>query len=91
MCYNETQQKKYAGNAFLAAYKNGIDKDLAEEALFDYIKISLESPGNPYNEAISLLEGYLKENPGSPRENEAFGYLSSLYLSSRNISIDQFN
>jgi TolA-binding protein len=84
VCYNETQQKKYAGNAFLAAYKNGIDKDLAEEALFDYIKISLESPGNPFNEAISLLDGYLKENPGSPRENEAFGYLSSLYLSSRN-------
>lgn len=84
VCYNETGQKKYAGNAFLAAYKNGIDKELAEEALFDYIKISLETPGNPYNEAISLLESYLKDHPGSARENEAYGYLSSLYLSSRN-------
>jgi TolA-binding protein len=84
ICYNETGQKKYAGNAFLAAYKNGVDKELAEEALFDYIKISLESPGNPYNEAISLLETWLKEHPDSQRTNEAFGYLSSLYLSSRN-------
>jgi TolA-binding protein len=94
VCYNETGQKKYAGTAFLSAYKNDIDKDLADEALFDYIKISLESPGNPYNEAISLLESWLKEHPGSPRESEAFGYLSSLYLSSRNykqalVSMDQ--
>jgi TolA-binding protein len=84
VCYNETGQKKYAGNAFLAAYKNGIDKELAEEALFDYIKISLESPFNPYNESISLLEAYLKAHPDSPRADEGFGYLSQLYLSSRN-------
>jgi TolA-binding protein len=84
VCYNQTGQKKYASNAFLSAYKNPIDKDLADEALFDYIKISLETPGNPYNEAITLLESWLKEHPGSPRESEAFGYLSNLYLSSRN-------
>jgi TolA-binding protein len=84
VCYNETGQKKYAGNAFLAAYKNGIDKDLAEESLFNYIKISLESPANPYNESISLLENYLQENPGSKRADEGYGYLSSLYLSSQN-------
>ena len=84
VCYNETGQAKYAGNAFLAAYKNSIDKELAEEALFDYIKISLESPGNPYNESISLLESYLEANPGSGRTDEGYGYLSSLYLSSRN-------
>jgi TolA-binding protein len=83
-CYNETGQKKYAGNAFLAAYKNGIDKGLAEESLFNYIKISLETPGNPYNESISLLETYLKEHPGSPRTDEGYDYLSRLYLSSRN-------
>lgn len=84
VCYNETGQKKYAGNAFLSAYKNGIDKELAEEALFNYIKIGLEAPFNPYNESIALLENYLKENPASPRSDEGFGYLSQLYLSSRN-------
>ncbi len=84
VCYNETGQPKYAGTAFLAAYKNGIDKELAEEALFAYIKINLESPGNPYNESISLLESYLKANPGSGRADEGYGYLSALYLSSRN-------
>jgi TolA-binding protein len=84
VCYNETNQPKYAANAFLAAYKNNIDKELAEEALFDYIKISLESPANPYNESITLLENYLKENPGSKRADEGYGYLSALYLSSSN-------
>jgi len=96
VCYNETGQKKYAGNAFLAAYKNGIDKDLAEEALFNYIKIGLETPFNPYNESISLLETYMKEHPDSPRSDEGFGYLSRLYLSSRNykqalISMESIN
>lgn len=84
VCYNETGQKKYAANAFLASYKNGIDKELAEESLFNYIKISLESPSNPYNESISLLENHLKENPGTKRSDEGYDYLSRLYLSSRN-------
>ena len=84
VCYNETDQKKYAANAFLAAYKNGIDKELAEESLFNYIKISLESPSNPYNESITLLENYLKEHPGTKRSDEGYDYLSRLYLSSRN-------
>jgi TolA-binding protein len=84
VCYNETGQKKYAANAFLAAYKNSVDKDLAEEAFFNYIKVGIESPFNPYNESISLLEDYLREHPDSPRSDECFGYLSQLYLSSRN-------
>lgn len=84
ICYNETGQKKYAGNAFLAAFKAGFDKELAEESLFNYIKISLESPFNPYNEAIGLLEAYLKANPGSSRADEGYDYLSQLYLSSKN-------
>ncbi|MFO7614365.1 MAG: tetratricopeptide repeat protein [Bacteroidales bacterium] len=84
ICYNETGQKIYAGNAFLAAYKSGFDELISEEALFNYIKITLESPFNPYNEAITLLENYLKANPGSVRSDEGYDYLSQLYLSSRN-------
>jgi TolA-binding protein len=84
VCYNETGQKKYAGNAFLVAYKNGTDTALAEEALFNYIKTGLESPFNPYNESITLLEDYLLKHPGSARADEGYGYLSSLYLTTRN-------
>jgi TolA-binding protein len=84
VCYNETGQKKYAGNAFLAAFKNDIDKQLAEESMFNYVKISLEAPATPYNESVSLLENWLKKNQGSPRTDEAYDYLSRLYISSRN-------
>jgi TolA-binding protein len=84
VCYNETGQKKYAANAFLAAYKNGLDKQLTEESLFNYIKISLEAPSNPYNESITLLETYLKQHPDSKKADEGYDYLSRLYLSSRN-------
>lgn len=84
ICYNQTGQQKYASGAFLSSFKIGIDKELKEEALFDYIKIGFESPYNPYNESIALLETYLEENPGSPRADEGYGYLSKLYLTSRN-------
>ncbi|HOX77658.1 MAG TPA: tetratricopeptide repeat protein [Bacteroidales bacterium] len=84
ICYNESGQKKYAAGAFLASYKIGINKELAEEALFNYIKIGFESPFNPYNESIALLENYLRDNPGSTRADEAYDYLTRLYLTSRN-------
>ncbi len=83
-CYLATDQKKYAANAFLSAYKNNVVKNMAEDALFNYIKLSIETSFNPYNESISLLENYLKENPDSDRKDEAYGYMVDLYLSSKN-------
>ncbi|NTV90352.1 MAG: hypothetical protein HGA22_08335, partial [Clostridiales bacterium] len=44
----------------------------------------IETPSTTYNESITLLETYMKEHPGSPRADEGYDYLSSLYLSSRN-------
>jgi TolA-binding protein len=83
-CYNMMGEKKYAANSFLSAYKMDIDQDISEEALFNYIRITLETGFNPYNEAVELLEQYLAENPGSERKDEAYSYLADLYLTSRN-------
>jgi len=83
-CYNMDGEKKYASNAFLSAYKMGIDDQITEEALFDYIKITLETGYNPYNEAVIMIEDYLDQNPYSPRKDEAYSYLADLYLTSRN-------
>lgn len=83
-CYNMAGEKKYAANAFLSAYKMDIDPYISEEALFDFVKITLETGYNPYNEAVAMLETYLAENPNSARKDEAFSYLADLYLTSRN-------
>ena len=83
-CYNMAGEKKYAANAFLSAYKLDIDEGISEEALFNYIKITLETGYNPYNEAVVLLEKYLSDNPSSDRKDEAYSYLADLYLTSRN-------
>lgn len=83
-CYNMAGEKKYAANSFLSAFKLGIDPQIAEEALFNYIKITLETGYDPYNEAVVLLEDFLAGNPDSPRRDEAYSYLADLYLTSRN-------
>lgn len=83
-CYLKTDQKKYAANAFLSAYKMDFDKDIKEDALFNYAKLSVEVASDPYNQSIKYLEKYIQDYPGSDRSTEAYDLLSQLYLSTRN-------
>jgi TolA-binding protein len=83
-CYNIAGDKKYAANAFLSAYKMDIDKQISEEALMDFVKITLETGYDPYNEAVGMLESHIDKNPNSAKKDEAFSYLADLYLNSKN-------
>lgn len=82
--YLKTGQKRYAHNAFLSAYKIKADPLLAEEALFNYAKLSIELSYNPYNEAVKALQDYINAYPQSQRLDEAYGYLADLYMVTRN-------
>ncbi len=82
--YLETGQKKFASNAFAAASKYDFDEQVAEDALFNYAKLSMEISQDPYNSAIKNLEDYIRQYPDSPRINEAYQYLANLYLSTKN-------
>jgi tetratricopeptide (TPR) repeat protein len=82
--YQQTGQQNFARNAFLSAYKAGNDVALAEDALFNYAKLSIEGGPDPFNEAVNALQDFITNNPNSERRNEAFGYVVQLYLSSRN-------
>jgi TolA-binding protein len=84
MSYLKTDEKKFATNAFLSSYKAGVDRDITTESLFNYARLSLETTTNTYNEAIGLLEDFIARNNTSPRVNEAYDLLVSLYLNSRN-------
>ncbi len=83
-CYVKSDQKKFAGNAFKAAYNIKGNQALREDALFNYAKLSYELSYDPYNEAIAAMQEYLQDYPDSPRKDEAYSYLVNLFLVTKN-------
>ena len=83
-CYLKNNNKKFAKNAFLSAYKLSFYPDIKEDALYNYAKLSYDLALNPYNEAITSFQNYMKNYPSSPKVEEARRYLISLYLSTKN-------
>ena len=83
-CYIKTNQKKFAGDAFLAASKMPFNKDIAEESLFNYARISIETNFSPYNDAIKALSEFITKNPNSSRIDEANNLLAQLLLITKN-------
>ncbi len=70
-CYADTDQPKYARNAFYTAYAAGFDKAISEDALFNYAHLSLIPGTDPFNEAVAQLDAFVEENPNSERRAEA--------------------
>ena len=83
-CYLKTNQKKFAGEAFLATSKMSFNKEIAEEALFNYARLSIETNFSPYNEAIKAIRAYISANPTSNRIDEANNLLAQLLLVTKN-------
>jgi len=83
-CYLKTNQKQFAQKAFFAAYELTFDMKISEDALFNYAKLSYELSYDPYDQAIGALKTYINDYPGSPRIDEAYSYLSKLFLSTKN-------
>lgn len=69
--YAKTDELKYARNAYYTAYSAGFDQSISEEALFDYARLSLIPGADPFNEAVTLLDAYVADNPQSARKAEA--------------------
>jgi TolA-binding protein len=82
--YVETDQKRFARNAFQQAYQLGFDSDIAQESLFNYAILSFELSYDPYNEAILSFQKFIAEYPDSDRAAEAYEYLANLFLTTRN-------
>ena len=83
-CYADTDQPKFARNAFYTAYSAGFDKQISEDALFNYAKLSLIPGTDPFNEAVSQLDAFLAENPTSTRRDEAEEMAVYLLLNAKN-------
>ncbi|MBI4946570.1 MAG: tetratricopeptide repeat protein [Bacteroidetes bacterium] len=77
-------EKMLAKNCFEIAAKLDLDKTITEDALFNYAKLCYELSFSPFNEAILALHQYIDKYPNSPRIDECYKYLVSVYLSTKN-------
>lgn len=76
------KNKQSARNAFMVASKLNYDKQLQEDALYQYAKLSYELDFN--NEALIATRSYLKNYPRSTRNDEVKTLLGEALLNSRN-------
>nr|NQU94335.1 tetratricopeptide repeat protein [Bacteroidota bacterium] len=82
-CYLKTGQKQFAQNAFYSAFQMDFDPKIQEDALFNYAKLCHELAYDPFNAAIEALKDYISNYPGSERIDEAYSYLTNLFLSTK--------
>lgn len=84
ICHLKTGNKNFAATSFREASKMTFDKSIADKALFNYVKIVYETGFDPYNEALSSLQQFIKDNPKSEYLDEGYSYLAKLFLSTNN-------
>ncbi|MCX7862627.1 MAG: tetratricopeptide repeat protein [Bacteroidales bacterium] len=83
-CYLYDGLKNNARMALEKASKMNYDKEIQEEALFQFAKLSFELSYSPFNEAVQSFQAYINQYPNSPRIDEAYKYLSQAFLFSKN-------
>jgi tetratricopeptide (TPR) repeat protein len=83
-CYLEKNDKNRARLAFGEASKMSFNRDIVEESLFNYAKLTYETSYSPFGETIDAFTKYTQEFPNSQRIQEAYDYLVTAYLQARN-------
>ncbi len=81
MCYVKTDQKRFAINSFKKAYQYDFDENIKEDALYNYAKLAYENIDNPYSNAVEAMQQYIDSYPDTPRADEMYSYLMSIFLS----------
>ncbi len=82
--YLKKGDKKRAQLGFSEASKLNFDKDIAEQALFSYAKLTYETSYSPFGEVINAFQDYIERFPSSKRIDEAYNYLISTYMQVKN-------
>lgn len=81
--YVKAGDKANARMAYEAALQTNFNRSVREEALFNYALTTLEST-SAFGESVKAFEQYLYEFPASKHSDEAYDYLSSVYLTTKN-------
>ena len=83
-CYIQKGDRKRAQFAFGQSAKMDFDKDLKEESLFNYAKLTYETSSSPFGEAIAAFQEYIELYPGSDKIKEAYNYLVATFTEIKN-------
>jgi TolA-binding protein len=82
--YIKTGDKEKARVAFEAASEFDFNDRIKEDALFSYAKLTYELSYSPFNETINAFDRYISLYPNSPRNSEAYKYLTEVFMVTRN-------
>jgi tetratricopeptide (TPR) repeat protein len=85
-CYLETGEQKFAQSAFLQAYRLNTKKEVTTDALYNYVRLTIEMGGDPLNDPVTTINQFLEQNPTGPRTNEGYDLLAQLFMTSNNYS-----
>ncbi|MBT3209515.1 MAG: tetratricopeptide repeat protein [Bacteroidetes bacterium] len=83
-CYIKLNDKTKAKAAFSEASKMDFDKNMAENALFNYAKLTYELSYSPFNETINTFEKFIEKYPESENIDLAYDFLVKVYTTSKN-------
>ncbi len=86
-CYLKTGDKNKARIAFSKAANMDFDPKIQQDALFNFAKVTFELSYSPFNEAIRALELYIRTYPAADNTDEAYNFLVTAYLGTRNYSM----
>lgn len=82
--YLKLSDKKKASMAFEQASRSDFDKNIQEEALYNYALVTYETAYQPFNESVGAFERFLKEFPNSQYKDKVYAYLVNSYLTTNN-------
>ena len=83
-CFLKKDEKTMARVAFSSAAKMDYDRDIKEEALFNFAKLTYETVYSPFGEVIRAFQEYIEQFPASEHIEEAYDYLVSAYMKVKN-------
>lgn len=83
-CYMKKGDKNAARMAFEAASRTDYDKNIQEEALYNYALIVYEQSYSPFNESIVAFQKFLDLFPKSKYADSVYDYLVNVYLTTKN-------
>ncbi|MFD1553836.1 hypothetical protein DNU06_09390 [Putridiphycobacter roseus] len=85
-CYLKQEAYVSSRDAFELAARMNFDKEIEEDALYNYALLSYKIDYNPFNEAVEAMNLYLNKYPNSKHKQEMYQYLINVYSTMKNYS-----